>query len=159
VTIVGAILASLGFFLSQWWSNVYYYYLTIGIIGGIGCGLIYLPAIVSVGYYFEEKRSFAMGIAVCGSGLGTVAFPYILPWLMNRFFSNDYKYALLFESILIFTCILFGLLMIPLPIEPSEQRHLRYKLQSESKEEANKHILNNIDNGNNQTNEQMNQHE
>ncbi|CAF5162733.1 unnamed protein product, partial [Rotaria sp. Silwood1] len=87
------------------------------------------------------------------------AFPYILPWLMNRFFSNDYKYALLFESILIFTCILFGLLMIPLPIEPSEQRHLRYKLQSESKEEANKHILNNIDNGNNQTNEQMNQHE
>ncbi|CAF3706717.1 unnamed protein product [Rotaria sp. Silwood1] len=159
VTIVGAILASLGFFLSQWWSNVYYYYLTIGIIGGIGCGLIYLPAIVSVGYYFEEKRSFAMGIAVCGSGLGTVAFPYILPWLMNRFFSNDYKYALLFESILIFTCILFGLLMIPLPIEPSEQRHLRYKLQSESKEEANKHILNNIDNENNQTNEQMNQHE
>ncbi|CAF5214738.1 unnamed protein product, partial [Rotaria magnacalcarata] len=51
ITIVGALLASFGFFLSRWWTNVYYYYLTIGIIGGIGCGLIYLPAIVSVGYY------------------------------------------------------------------------------------------------------------
>ena len=37
---------------------------------GLGFGLIYVPAIVSVGFYFEKKRSIAMGIAVCGSGLG-----------------------------------------------------------------------------------------
>ena len=30
-----------------------------------------LPAIVSVSVYFEKKRAFATGIAVCGSGLGT----------------------------------------------------------------------------------------
>jgi hypothetical protein len=35
---------------------------------GIGFGFIYLPAIVTVGYYFESKRAFATGIAVCGSG-------------------------------------------------------------------------------------------
>jgi hypothetical protein len=29
-----------------------------------------VPAIVSVGFYFEKWRSLAMGIAVCGSGLG-----------------------------------------------------------------------------------------
>ena len=33
--------------------------------------MIYLPAIVSVSMYFEKKRAFATGIAVCGSGLGT----------------------------------------------------------------------------------------
>ena len=38
---------------------------------GLGFGLIYLPAIVSVSMYFEKKRAFATGIAVCGSGLGT----------------------------------------------------------------------------------------
>ena len=38
---------------------------------GFGFGLIYLPAIVSVSMYFEKKRAFATGIAVCGSGLGT----------------------------------------------------------------------------------------
>lgn len=35
---------------------------------GVGFGFIYLPAIVTVGYYFEKKRAFATGIAVCGSG-------------------------------------------------------------------------------------------
>ncbi|CAF2743793.1 unnamed protein product [Rotaria sp. Silwood2] len=35
----------------------------------IGFALMYLPAIVSVGLYFEQKRAFAMGIAVCGSGV------------------------------------------------------------------------------------------
>ena len=40
----------------------------------MGFGLMYLPAIVMVGYYFEKKRAFATGIAVCGSGIG--AFIY-----------------------------------------------------------------------------------
>ena len=35
---------------------------------GLGFGLIYLPAIVSVSMYFEKRRAFATGIAVCGSG-------------------------------------------------------------------------------------------
>ena len=41
------------------------------IFPGLGFGLIYLPAIVSVSVYFEKKRAFATGIAVCGSGVGT----------------------------------------------------------------------------------------
>lgn len=79
---------------------------------GIGCGLIYLPAIVSVGYYFERKRSFAMGIAECGSGFGTFAFPFFMPWLIDRIFHNDYNGGLLLESGFIFTCVMFGLLMV-----------------------------------------------
>ena len=46
----------------------------IGVLTGLGFGLIYLPAIVSVSIYFEKKRAFATGIAVCGSGLGTFIF-------------------------------------------------------------------------------------
>ncbi|CAF3989976.1 unnamed protein product [Rotaria sordida] len=32
-------------------------------IAGLGFSLMYLPAIVSVGFYFEKKRTFAMGMA------------------------------------------------------------------------------------------------
>ena len=46
----------------------------VDIILGLGFGLIYLPAIVSVSMYFEKKRAFATGIAVCGSGFGTFIF-------------------------------------------------------------------------------------
>ena len=45
---------------------------------GIGLGMIYLPAIVSVTYYFEKKRAFATGLAVCGSGIGTFIFAPLL---------------------------------------------------------------------------------
>ncbi|CAF0866915.1 unnamed protein product [Adineta steineri] len=71
VAIIGACVASLGFFLSRWWANIWFYYITIGIIGGIGFALMYLPAIVSVNLYFEKKSAFALGIAISGSGVGT----------------------------------------------------------------------------------------
>jgi hypothetical protein len=36
-------------------------WLLFGVVGGIGMGLVYLPSIVMVGYYFEEKRAIATG--------------------------------------------------------------------------------------------------
>jgi MFS family permease len=50
---------------------------------GIGFGLIYLPAIVVVGYYFERKRALATGIAVAGSGVGTFVFPPVAVYLIQ----------------------------------------------------------------------------
>ena len=74
MTIAGAILAAAGLALSLAATSVIVLYFTIGILTGLGFGLIYLPAIVSVSIYFEKKRAFATGIAVCGSGLGTFIF-------------------------------------------------------------------------------------
>ena len=62
------------FSLSVLSPNIPVMMLTYGLLGGLGLGLIYLPAIVSVSIYFEKKRAFATGIAVCGSGLGTFIF-------------------------------------------------------------------------------------
>ena len=134
VTIVGACLAALGFLASCFWANIWFYYLTIGVIGGryskgilpwssipllsllgLGFGLIYLPAIVSVGFYFEKKRSSAMGIAVCGSGLGTLVFPAIMPYILNHPSWLDYDGALLVEAAIIFICVIFGVLMVRVP--------------------------------------------
>ncbi|CAF3952005.1 unnamed protein product [Rotaria sordida] len=136
ITIVGACLAATGFLASYFWANLWYYYLTIGIIGGLGFGLIYLPAIVSVGFYFERKRSFAMGIAVCGSGLGTLVFPAIMPYVINAPLWFDYEGALLLEAAIIFICVIFGALMIPLPQEPSEIRRMAQKARSQAKRQA-----------------------
>ncbi|CAF4655322.1 unnamed protein product [Rotaria sp. Silwood1] len=136
VTIVGACLAAAGFLASYFWANLWFYYLAIGIIGGLGFGLIYLPAIVSVGFYFETKRSFAMGIAVCGSGLGTLAFPAVMPYIINAPLWFDYEGALLLEAAVIFICVIFGALMIPLPQEPSEIRRVERKARAEAKRQA-----------------------
>lgn len=74
--------------------------------------MIYLPAIVSVGFYFERRRSFAMGIAVCGSGLGTLIFPMVMPYVIDSPLWFDFDGALLIEGAFIFICVLFGLIMV-----------------------------------------------
>lgn len=71
VTIAGAFLGGICLIISCFAQNVFTLFITIGFGAGMGFGLIYLPAIVSVTMYFEKYRSLATGIAVCGSGFGT----------------------------------------------------------------------------------------
>ena len=53
--------ACIGLCLSTISPNVPVLMLTYGVMGGFGLGLIYLPAVVAVGYYFESKRALATG--------------------------------------------------------------------------------------------------
>jgi predicted MFS family arabinose efflux permease len=46
---------------------------------------VYLPAIVAVGYYFEQKRALATGISVCGSGVGTFLFAPLATYLLEQY--------------------------------------------------------------------------
>lgn len=116
-TILGSLIASSGFVMSYFVKSFYFLYFTIGIVVGFGFGLIYVPAIVSVGYYFEKRRSFAIGIAVCGTGVGTFLLSPTNRILTERF---GWQGAFLFKAAFILSGILCGLVMRPLPIEPSE---------------------------------------
>lgn len=52
-------------------------------ITGIGFGLIYVPAVITTGFYFERWRALATGIAVCGSGIGTFIFAPFSTYLIE----------------------------------------------------------------------------
>ena len=52
---------------------------------GAGLGLLYLPAIVTVGHYFNKKRALATGIAVCGSGFGGFVFAPLVEFLIQQY--------------------------------------------------------------------------
>ncbi|XP_050534916.1 monocarboxylate transporter 1 isoform X2 [Daktulosphaira vitifoliae] len=111
VCIAGSVIAAAAFALSTISPNLNVLMLTYGILGGIGFGLIYLPAVVCVGYYFETKRSLATGIAVCGSGFGTFAFAPLANLLLEHF---DWRQSNLILAGMIFSCGIFGALMKPL---------------------------------------------
>uniref|UniRef100_A0A915MCA6 Major facilitator superfamily (MFS) profile domain-containing protein n=1 Tax=Meloidogyne javanica TaxID=6303 RepID=A0A915MCA6_MELJA len=83
IVVCGAIIASLSFILSTFSPNIFVYYFVYGILGGIGFGFIYLPAIVIVSQYFEAKRALATGIAVSGSGVGTFLIPLLSKYLIE----------------------------------------------------------------------------
>ena len=61
VCITGAVVSWAAFSASTLSPNIPVLMLTYGVVGGFGLGLIYLPAIVSVGFYFESKRRLLLG--------------------------------------------------------------------------------------------------
>ncbi|XP_074652406.1 monocarboxylate transporter 12-like [Tubulanus polymorphus] len=85
VTIVGSIVASLAFSLSVLSPNIDVLICIYGALGGFGFGLMYLPSIVMVGFYFEKRRALATGIAVCGSGIGVFIFAPLVKYLLDEY--------------------------------------------------------------------------
>merc|ERR1711971_729894 len=111
VCILGSIVACAGLSLSTLSPNVPILMLTYGVIGGLGLGMIYLPAVVSVGYYFESKRALATGISVCGSGVGTFVFAPLATYLLEVY---GWKGANIIFAGLCLQCAVCGALMKPL---------------------------------------------
>eukprot|EP00095_Tigriopus_kingsejongensis_P002022 snap_masked-scaffold1627_size33010-processed-gene-0.3 protein:Tk02022 transcript:snap_masked-scaffold1627_size33010-processed-gene-0.3-mRNA-1 annotation:"monocarboxylate transporter" len=123
VCIAGSVISCLGLVLSTIAPNVPVLMLTYGVIGGFGLGLIYLPAVVAVGYYFEKKRALATGISVCGSGVGTFLFAPFATYLIANV---GWKGANLIFAGFCLSCSIFGALMRPLELEIVDKRDLDY---------------------------------
>jgi len=69
---VAGLLYGLGVFLSGLAQNLPQFYLTYGVLGGVGLGLGYIvPLAVLIGW-FPDKRGFITGLAVTGFGLGAL---------------------------------------------------------------------------------------
>ncbi|XP_001606934.1 monocarboxylate transporter 13 isoform X1 [Nasonia vitripennis] len=119
VTIMGTLVASACLLASVYAKDLTVLYFTAGIGTGFGFGLIYLPAIVSVTVYFEKYRSLATGIAVCGSGLGTVVFAPFISYLISVY--GSYKSAMMILSAIVLNCVVLGIMFRPLePVKSSE---------------------------------------
>ena len=58
---LGSIISCAGILFSTFSSNSLTLILTFGVVGGFGQGLMYVPACVSAGFWFEKKRALATG--------------------------------------------------------------------------------------------------
>ncbi|KAL6423293.1 hypothetical protein ACFW04_010150 [Cataglyphis niger] len=85
VTVAGSILATAGFVISSFANSMEVLILTFGIVAGFGLSLCFVAAVVIVAYYFDKKRSFATGLSVCGSGIGTFIFAPVTQYLLAEY--------------------------------------------------------------------------
>ncbi|KAI1289986.1 Monocarboxylate transporter 14 [Halotydeus destructor] len=113
VTICGSIISCIAFLLAAISPDINCLLITYGVLGGIGFGLIYLPAIVSVGYYFTSRRAFATGIAVCGSGVGAFVFAPLCQLALSYY---NWRSVLVLQAGIALNAAVFGALMRPLEI-------------------------------------------
>lgn len=67
-----------------------------------------------VGHYFERRRAFATGIAVCGSGVGAFLMAPIIQYLNETY---HWRGCVLILAGIVLNCAVFGFLFRPLPSE------------------------------------------
>ncbi|KAK0458984.1 major facilitator superfamily domain-containing protein [Desarmillaria tabescens] len=93
-----------------------------GIGAGLAIGLMYVPGISVVSHYFQCRRSFAMGVATSGSGLGGV----IQPIMLNKLFHGPVGFH---NGVRISAAFNAGLLLIAIAL-------VRTRLPPSSKKEG-----------------------
>lgn len=72
--LIGTLLEFGGLMSSSYAQNLWHLYLSQGVCFGFGMGFLYLPASSDLPDWFTTKRSFSMGIASSGAGLGGLAY-------------------------------------------------------------------------------------
>lgn len=85
VTSAGIVLLALGFVASSLLSSSPVLFLgAFCILVGLGVGLVYVPAVSTIARWFVLWRSSASGIALAGTGLGTLLGPVVAGALMEH---------------------------------------------------------------------------
>lgn len=85
VMAAGALLLGGGLIGSSWTTALWQVYLAYGLAVGIGGALSYIPAIGAVGQWFDRRRGLALGVAVAGSGVGTLLIAPIAESMIDAY--------------------------------------------------------------------------
>ena len=46
---------------------------------------MYMAVLISISQYFDKRISFASGLAVCGSGIGSMIFAPLVTFLLDEY--------------------------------------------------------------------------
>jgi MFS transporter, OFA family, oxalate/formate antiporter len=87
---LGAGMSGAAWVLSAYAPSVWALYLTYGVIGGIGTGIVYIGVIGLMVRWFPDRRGFAAGMVAAGYGMGAIltSFP-----IADMIPSADWGYA------------------------------------------------------------------
>jgi oxalate/formate antiporter len=69
---IGAILAGLSWVLAANAGSLYALYLTYGVVGGLGTGIVYVGVVGHMVRWFPQQRGFAVGMVAAGYGMGAI---------------------------------------------------------------------------------------
>lgn len=90
-------------------NQTYQFFLSQGILFGIGVALVFTPGLAVIGHWFRRKRAFAIGIVASGSSLGGVIYPIMLQELIPRV---GFGWAVRIAAFLTMLCLIVACLTL-----------------------------------------------
>ncbi|KAG0068642.1 hypothetical protein BGZ89_004346 [Linnemannia elongata] len=81
--VLGAVIMGAGMIGASFAKSLSTLYICQGVILGVGSSLVYLPAVSCPAHWFERYRSIAIGVVVCGSGLGGLVLGPLTQYLIT----------------------------------------------------------------------------
>jgi oxalate/formate antiporter len=118
---VGALLSGLSWVFASYASSLTMLYLTYGLIGGLGTGIVYVGVVGQVVAWFPERRGFAAGVVAAGYGMGAIVttFP-----ITNALAAVGYQMTLLqYGAIFAIIGLVAALGLKPAPASESVEAH------------------------------------
>ncbi|MBI3015286.1 MAG: MFS transporter [Candidatus Tectomicrobia bacterium] len=116
VLVFSGLVFGLGIFLSGRIQSLWEFYLYFGVLGGIGRAAARAPLLSAVFQFFNRRRGLAVGIALSGTGVGTLLFPSLARYLIS---AADWRAAFLVMGLLIWLILVPAALIIRKP-KPGE---------------------------------------
>ena len=88
----GAVLTGLSWALAARATTIAALYLTYGVLGGIGTGIIYVGTVCHVAQWFPDRRGLATGLVAAGYGFGAILTTFPISQVIK---ASNYHRALL----------------------------------------------------------------
>jgi OFA family oxalate/formate antiporter-like MFS transporter len=86
VAVTGGLLYGLGVFLASFSAgNLWWLYLTYGVIGGMGLGFAYIVPVAVLVKWFPDRRGLLTGVAVGGFGAGALVTAPVATYLIQHY--------------------------------------------------------------------------
>ncbi|MGB8066020.1 MAG: OFA family MFS transporter [Candidatus Sulfotelmatobacter sp.] len=113
ISLTGAILVSLGFFLCSYADSITKFFIFFGVLGGLGNGFGYATPIPVMSKWFPDKRGLAVGLAVGGYGAGSAVFgPLAASYLIPHF---GWRATFQVLGVIFFVMTVFGAFLLKNP--------------------------------------------
>jgi len=116
VCMAGTLIATIGLVSASYSWNLPSLLASYSVITGLGFGLMYIPAVVVVAEHFNKRRALAMGICVCGTGVGTFL---LAPLELSLLSAVGWRWTFVCMGGLCSLCVVCGLAMSPVELCPS----------------------------------------
>lgn len=94
---IGAALAGLSWILAASANSLLTLYLTYGVLGGIGTGIIYVGVIGLMVRWFPDRRGLVAGLAAAGYGVGAILTTFPISDMLKN---GDYAHTLIVFGII-----------------------------------------------------------